>query len=441
MNRPSRRTVLRQGLGALSAAAVGSWTGAEPAPILPLEPAPAGTPDEVARDEAYWARVRSAFRFESRYVWLSHGPGSAVPQAVLDRMKGYVDTLAHEPAHDAPAFRDLKESGSSQALRERMARTFGCDPAEIALTRNAMEGLATCLLGYDLKPGDEVLTTRLDYDACIAILRQRERRDGIRLKLVSIPAPAATAGEVVAAFEEAITPRTRMMLACHMLTGNGQVLPVRELAALARRRGILLVVDGAHSIGHLDFRLADLGCDCFAGSLHKWFLAPRGTGMLYIRRDRIKEIWPIFAPYSKRADTDIEKFEEVGTVSLAVPAVLPEVFDLHDALGARNKEARLRYLRDRWAEPLARHERVRFRTSFDPRWSCAMAGFTIQGFDVMQLRTMLREQYGLWVRSFEEAEQPEVKGINVGANVMNSLAEVDRLVAAIDELTRKGSGG
>ena len=397
----------------------------------PVRPTSASAaPDQVARNENYWSSIRSLFDLDLNMFGSPTGREERFPKRFLiairvlwARCRRARPGTSRGPWH--------QRNGSSQALRQRMAKTFGCESSEIALTRNAMEGLANCLLGYDLRRGDEVITTQLDYDACISILRQRERREGIRVKVITIPVPALNGNDVVSAFEKAIGPNTRMILACHMTTGNGQILPIADIGRLARRKNIFFVVDGAHTPGHLDFRIKDLECDAFAGSLHKWFMAPRGTGLLYIRNERIKDVWPIWAPDTELPDNSIEKCEAVGTTQLAGPAVLPLVFRFQESIGIVNKEARLRYLRDRSANPLRQHGRLKFLTDFDPTRSCAITSFQVLGTDPVELKRTLRKKYQLRVRSFREQEQPSISGVNVGASLTNSVEEVERLAEAI----------
>jgi isopenicillin-N epimerase len=328
--------------------------GATAAALSALPTTGTGAPD----DEPYWAHVRDLFPTRSGPTNLLNSGGGATPQAVVDRLKRLIQITAEGGEKLDPALREYNESGASPRNRALMAQAFGCDADEIAFPRNAMEGLALGLLGVDLGPGDEVVTTRVDYDTCIEILRQRERREGVRLKLIDIPLPARTTEEVVAAFEGAIGKRTRMILFCHQLDKNGQVLPVRAICDMARRRGVVTVVDGAQSVGQVAVALRDLNCDVYATSLHKWFYAPRGTGFLYVRRDMIERFWPIWASWSGKPANSIAKFEDYGTCMKAVGATLPDVIAFNAELQPRRKEARLRYLRDRWSRSRTRRTSV-----------------------------------------------------------------------------------
>lgn len=387
-------------------------------------------------DEGYWAEVRKAFPPPVGPVHLANSGGGACPTATLDIIARYQRIAAAGGEGSDPALAELKESGSSLGIRNAMAAAFGCGADEIALTRNAMEGLAIGLLGIDLKPGDEVLTTRADYDSCIQILRQRERRDGIRLKLIDIPMPAATDEEIVTAFEAGCSSRTRVILMCQMYNKNGQIIPVSRITDMARRRGIMTIVDGAQTIGQLDFRIADLGCDVFASSLHKWFYAPRGTGFVHVRRDMIAKVWPLWPSWSGKPATSIEKFEDYGTVSKAIPAALPSVFAFNAHIGAARMEARLRQLRDLWLEPIMKSGRVTLLTDRDPRRSCAITAFSVAGIDPDRLAAELRERHGLVIGFIKLAEMPELTGNYLAANLANSPEQLARFVDAFQSAVR-----
>ena len=391
-----------------------------------------------ADEEGFWADVRDAFPASSGSVHLANSGGGTCPTVTLDLIARYQRIAAAGGEDTDPVLAALKESGSSSAIRETMASTFGCGVDEIALTRNAMEGLAIALLGVDLRPGDEVLTTRADYDSCIQILRQREARDGIRLKLIDIPMPASTDEEVVAAFEAACSPRTKLILMCHMYNKNGQIIPVRKITDMARARGIFTVVDGAQSTGQIDFRLADLGCDVFATSLHKWVYGPRGTGFIYVRRNMIERVWPIWASWSGKPATSIEKYEDYGTVSKAVSAALPSVFAFDARIGAARKEARLRTLRDLWLDPILTSGRVTLLTDRNPARSCAITAFRVDGMEPERLAADLRERHGLLIGTIKLADKPGFKGNYLAANLRNSPEQLARFADAFRSVVNRG---
>src|SRR5262249_45930814 len=265
-----------------------------------------------------------------------------------------------------------------ETIRTGLAELFGCDREEIAITRNASESLETLLLGMDLKSGDEVLTTTQDYGRMLTTIRQREQREGIKLNLIKIPIPPRDINEITAAFERAITPRTRLLQMAHMVNITGQITPVKAVCEMARARGIETIIDGAHSFAQFEFKQKDLGCDYYGTSLHKWLYAPKGTGLLYVKRDKIEKLWPLMAAESKQA-TDIRKFEEIGTHSAAPKLAIGEALVFYNGIGAKRKEARLRYLSRHWMNRLKDVPKIHFNTSFDPSQMCAIANVQIEG--------------------------------------------------------------
>jgi len=267
-----------------------------------------GSADALAADESFWFEVQQAFTADRSLVNLNSGGVSPSPAVVQEAMKRHLDYSNTVPPFTM--WRILEPQ--REPVRRRLGRNFGCDPEEIALTRNASEGLQICQLGMDLERGDEVLTTTQDYGRMITTFKQRERREGIRLVQFQVPIPAEDPAEIVRLFESHITDRTRVILMCHMINITGQILPVRDVVQMARSHGIPVIVDGAHSFAHFEFTHQDLDCDYYATSLHKWLFAPHGTGMLYVRKDKIADLWPMMAA-PEGMDDDIRKYEEIGT--------------------------------------------------------------------------------------------------------------------------------
>ncbi len=389
-----------------------------------------GTPAEIAQDESFWFEVQQAFTVDRSLVNLNNGGVSPAPAVVQEAMKRHLDYSNEAPVYTM--WRILEPQRES--VRKRMARRFGCHAEEIALTRNASEGLQICQLGFDFKPGDEVLTTTQDYPRMITTFKQRERREGIKLRQFSIPIPAEDPAEIVRLFEQNITPKTRVILMCHMINITGQILPVKQVVQMARKRGIPVIVDGAHSFEHFDFTHADLDCDYFATSLHKWLFAPHGTGMLYVRRDKIAGLWPMMAAPEKM-DDDIRKYEEIGTHPAANYIAIADALTFSQGIGAKRKEARMVYLRDRWAKRLLQHDRVRLHTSLKPGFACGLATVQIEGIDPGDLAGYLWQQHRIIVVGIKH---DEFEGIRVTPNVYSTLEEVDRFADAMETIIKEG---
>ena len=280
-------------------------------------------------------------------------------------------------------------------VRRRLARTFGCDPEEIAITRNASEALEIVQFGLDLKRGDEVITTNQDYPRMISTWQQREDREGIVLKQVTFPVPPPSLDFLAKRIEEQITPRTRVIHICHMTNRTGQIFPVKQISRMARERGIEVIVDGAHSFCQFPFQQSDLDCDYFGTSLHKWLLAPIGTGMLYVKKSKIGKIWPMMAAERTLKD-DIRKFEQIGTHPASQRNAITEALTFHESIGVERKAARFRYLRDRWANRLRGQKGVRILHSDDPQQSCAIGFVGIEGIDSGKLTSYLFNHHRVW---------------------------------------------
>ncbi len=425
----------RQFLGAMAPPAMATAAAVTFRPaslprILEVISGHTGTPEEIARDEDFWREVQQAFTVDRSLVNLNNGGVSPAPQIVQAAMKRHLDYSNEAPVYTM--WRILEPQ--REAVRRRLARAFRCSNEEIALTRNASEGLQICQLGIDLKPGDEVLTTTHDYPRMITTFKQRERREGIRLVRFPLPIPAEDPDEVVRLFEKNITPRTRVILMCHIVNITGQILPVKKVVTMARERGIPVIVDGAHSFAHFAFTHDDLDCDYYATSLHKWLFAPIGTGMLYVRKDKIKDLWPMMAA-TDTMDENIRKFEEIGTHPAANYLAIAEALTFHHGLGAERKEARLRYLTNAWAEPLLRHDRVRLHTSRMPAFSCAIATVQVDGIDPGKLGAHLWQKHRIIVTPIKH---PEFEGMRITPSVYTTPEEIARFIDAMEDVIRNG---
>jgi selenocysteine lyase/cysteine desulfurase len=389
-----------------------------------------GTPEEVAADESFWFEVQQAFTVDRSLVNLNNGGVSPAPAIVQEAMKRHLDYSNEAPVYTM--WRILEPQ--RETVRMRLARAFRCDSEEIALTRNASESLQICQLGFDLKPGDEVLTTNQDYPRMITTFKQRERREGIVLKQFSFPVPAEDPKEIVSLFEQNITPKTKLILMSHMINITGQILPVKPVVQMAREKDIPVIVDGAHSFAHFDFTQEDLDCDYFATSLHKWLFAPHGTGMLYVKKDKITGLWPMMAAPDKM-DEDIRKFEEIGTHPAANYLAIADALTFHQGIGAKRKEARMIFLRDRWAKRLLQHDRVRIHTSLKPGFAVGLATVQIEGIDSVELTDYLWKKHRIIVTAIKH---DEFEGIRVTPNVYSTLEEIDRFCDVMETVIKKG---
>jgi len=388
------------------------------------------TPEQAAMDEDYWAIIQNAFTVTRGIVNLNNGGVSPSPRIVTEALIRYL--WQQEDATAYTMWQILEPQ--SETIRTGLAEMFGCDREEIAITRNASESLEILLMGMDFKPGDEILSTTQDYPRMLTTLRQRERREGLVLKLVQIPIPPKNLDEITAAFEKGITPRTKLILISHQVNITGQITPVKAVCEMARAKGIETIVDGAHSYAQFDFKQKDLGCDYFGTSLHKWLYAPKGTGLLYVRREKIAKLWPLMAAETKQAE-DIRKFEEVGTHSAAPRLAIGEAMLFHNSIGGKRKEARLRYLSRYWMNRLKDVPKIRFNTSFAPEQSCAIANVNIEGIDPYAIGNYLFAKHHIFTTPILHEE---FKGIRITPNVYTTLGELDRFCELMEQIARKG---
>lgn len=388
------------------------------------------TPQQVATDEDYWSVIQNSFSVTRGIINLNNGGVSPSPRIVTEALVRYI--WQQEDATAYTMWQILEPQ--SETIRTGLAELFGCDREEIAITRNASESLEILLMGMDFKPGDEILTTTQDYPRMLTTLRQREQREGLVLKLIKIPIPPKNLSEIVKAFEKGITPRTRLILIAHQVNITGQITPVKAVCEMARARGIETIVDGAHSFAQFDFKQKDLGCDYFGSSLHKWLYAPKGTGLLYVKRDKIAKIWPLMAAESKQSN-DIRKFEEIGTHSAAPRLAIGEALLFHNGIGGKRKEARLRYLSRYWMNRLKDVPKVSFNTSFDPAQSCAIANVNIEGVDPTAIGSYLFNKHRIFTTPIIHEE---FRGIRITPNVYTTLGELDRFCNVMESIARNG---
>ena len=381
------------------------------------------TPESLATDEDYWKQIRSAYACDPKLVNLNNGGVAPAPTAVLD-----AEIEAIRYSNQLPAYRmwhDLEPE--IEDVRKRLARMWGADPECIAITRNASESLQIAQFGLDLQPGDEILITSQDYPRMITTWQQRERREKIVMKQVDFAVPVANPADLVRLYDKNITPKTRVIHVSQVVFMTGQIFPVKEICALARSRGITSIVDGAHAFAHVPFQFSDLDCDFYGASLHKWLSAPIGTGMLYVRKERIEKHWALMAA-PESMDKNIRKFEEIGTHPAAMHNATLQALEFHEHIGAERKFARLRYLKQRWAERLTQVPGAKMLVNLDANQSGAFGTIHFDTVAPGKLADALLTKYNILVTPIVA---PSLNGIRVSANVYTSTEEIDQFCEAV----------
>ncbi len=392
---------------------------------------PSRSAADLADDEDFWFTVQQAFTVDRNNINLNNGSVAPSPRSVQQAQRDYLALTNMSPSH----YVDEMLYPEFEVVRRRLAARFGCDAEELAITRNTTEALEIVQLGMPLARGDEVLTTTQDYPSMHTAWRQREQRDGIVLRLITFPVPPQSPDELVRRFEEAITPRTRVLHLSHVTFTTGQIFPVQRICRMARQRGLEVVVDGGHSFAQFPFTRDELDCDYYGTSLHKWLSAPVGTGFLYVRRAKIPTIWPLFAA-PQEMQANIRKFEMIGTFPVHVRNPITEALDFHEAIGPARKAARLRFLRRRWAQHVSQFRTVTLLTPDDDAQSCALGALSIAGITGPQLVDHLMLRHRIHVRA--RVVPNEFSAIRVTPNVYTTVAEVDAFARAIEQVATKG---
>jgi selenocysteine lyase/cysteine desulfurase len=422
----SRRRFL--GAGTSGAVAIAAFTNDSLARAAAAAGRAVETPAaDVAKDESFWREIQQAFTLDRTIVNLNNGGCCPSPRVVHDALKRYLDVSNQAPVYHM--WQILEPN--IETVRRRLAASFGCDPEELAITRNASEALQIAQLGIDLAPGDEVVTTNQDYGRMLDTWDQRARRDRITVRKIAFPVPPPSMDDLADRLISAIGPKTRVLHFCHITNLTGQIFPVKKICDAARAKGVKTIVDGAHAYAHFPFTLADLGCDYYGTSLHKWLLAPIGTGFLYVRREHIEPLWSL-TPAPAGRTKDIRKFEEIGTHPAANHNAIAEALTFHEGIGIERKAARLRYLRNRWAERLKTTGRFRIHTSLDPAQSCAIGTVQVLGVETGKAVQQLWEK---WRIIATPINHPEYTGIRVTPNVYTTLEEIDTFAAAMERVS------
>lgn len=382
------------------------------------------SPDDLASEEDFWYYIQQSFTVSPYLINLNNGGVSPAPKTVQDAMKRYYDLC-----NEAPSFYMWRELDKGrEPLRKSLAAIAGCSAEEIAINRNSSEGLETVIFGLQLKPGDEVVAAKQDYPNMINAYNQREMRDGIKMVWINLDLPSEDEDYLVQQYVKAFTAKTKVVHVTHIINWNGQILPVKKIAAEAHKRGIEVVVDGAHSFAHFNFKVPDLGADYFAASLHKWLYAPIGTGMLYVKKEKIKNLYPLFATSENPLKDDIRKFENLGTRPFFIEQAIGKAIEFHDMIGIERKEKRLHYLKNYWMEKVKDIPKVRLNTSLLPQWGCAIGNVGVEGKKPGELDSYLLDKYKVHTVAIT---WENIVGVRITPNVYTTTKNLDVLVEGI----------
>jgi len=384
------------------------------------------SPDVAASDEELWARMAQAYTVSANILNLNNGGVSPQPKVVQDAVDRY-----YHLSNEAPSYYmwQILDRGR-ESVRRKLADLAGVSPDEVAINRNTTEALGTFTWGIDLKRGDEIVMTKQDYPNMIHAWKQRELREGVKINWINVDLPFDTDDAIVNQYINATTSKTKIWHITHLITWSGQIFPAAKLCAEGRKRGITTLVDAAHSFAHLDYKVTDLGCDYFGTSLHKWLCAPFGTGMMYIKKDKIASTWPIF-PTDKPQSPDIRKFEALGTRSFAPEQAIGQAIDFHNAIGGKRKQERLQYLKTYWCNAVVKNSRVKLHISLKPEYSCAIGTFSIEGITPGDIVSKLFSDYQIHTTGIV---WENISAVRVSPNVYTTTKDLDRLIDAVGKI-------
>ncbi len=392
--------------------------------MLP-EPAPATTGNA---EEDYWLTVRAGYIIRPEYINLENGFYCMMPQEIFKKYDGHIRAINVQGAH----YMRTQQAENKKKVAVKLAELAGCSADELIITRNTTESLDMIIAGLDWKPGDEAVMAHQDYGAMLDMFAQVSRRHGVVCKKISVPANPQTDEEVIAVYEKAITPKTKLLMVCHMINITGQILPVKKICDMAHKHGVQVMVDGAHAFAHIQYRIDELGCDYYGCSLHKWLSAPLGSGMLYVNKKHIPNIWPLFAEEGKEKN-DILRLNHTGTHPPATDLAIMDAIDYYRAMGGERKEARLRYLQQYWTQPIKELPKIVLNTPAQPQRACAIANVGVKGMTPAQLATTLMDRYKIYTVAIDNVAAG-VQGVRVTPNVYTLTQDLDTLVRALKEL-------
>lgn len=378
---------------------------------------------ELAGSEDFWLGIRQGYKLKPDYVNFENGYYCFMPQVVMDH---YIELLRKVNYEGSYYFRTVQYENKKK-IAAKLAAIAGCLPDELIITRNTTESLDTVISGMNWKPGDEAVMAAQDYGAMLDMFAQMGKRYGVVNRIVSIPNHPTSDEEIVDLYARVITEKTKLLMVCHMINITGQILPVRKICDMAHSKGVPVMVDGAHAFAHIQFSIADLNCDYYGASLHKWLSAPLGAGILYVRRENIGKIWPLFGEEGKGAD-DILRLNHTGTHPVATDLAIDHALDYHQNIGIERKEARLRYLQNYWTSRVRAMQHVVLNTPADATRACGIGNVGIKAMSPGDMAKTLLSKHKVWTVAIDGAG---VHGCRITPNLYTSTQDLDILVEAI----------
>jgi len=383
-------------------------------------------PNLLAEDESFWAEIRKGYNLKTDYINLENGYYNFLPQVLLDKYMGHIREVNLQGSY----YMRTVQFDNKKKMVEKLGTLLGCGADELVITRNTTESLDTIIAGFPWKAGDEAVMAEQDYGAMLDMFKQVAKRHGVVNKIISIPNHPKSDEEIVELYANAITPNTKLLMVCHMVNITGQILPIKKICEMAHSKGVDVLVDGAHAVAHIQYNIKDLGCDYYGASLHKWLSVPLGAGILFVKKEKIKKIWPLIAD-SPKAEDDISRLNHTGTHPVATDLTISDSIDHYNMIGAARKEARLRYLQLYWTSKVRNLPHVVLNTPAAESRSCAIANVGIKDMKPAVLAETLLKKYNIFTVAIDYAN---VQGCRITPNLYTTTKELDVLVQALKEL-------
>ncbi|HWY10661.1 MAG TPA: aminotransferase class V-fold PLP-dependent enzyme [Bacteroidia bacterium] len=381
---------------------------------------------ELASDEDFWLSIRKGYKLKPDYINLENGYYSIQPQEVLE---AYIDHVREINLQGAYYMRTVQYENKNK-MAAKLSELAGCTKEELVITRNTTESLDMIIGGMNWKEGDEAVMAEHDYGAMLDMFKQINKRYGVVNKIISVPLDPKTDEEIVEVYAKAITPKTKLLMVCHMINITGQILPVRKICDMAHAKGVTVMVDGAHAFAHINFKLPDLNCDYYGCSLHKWLSVPLGAGFLYCKKDTVSKIWPLFAETEKN-ENDISRLNHTGTIPVHTDLAIANAIDFYNKIGAQRKEDRLRYLQNYWTGKVRTLPKIILYTPEDPKRSCGIANVGVKDMKPALMAETLLKKYKIYTVAIDSKG---IQGCRITPNVFTTTAELDEFVKALKEM-------
>ena len=379
-------------------------------------------------DSEFWNKIRDHYDLKPDYINLESGYYNIIPKPILENFIKHVKMVNYEGSYYMR--NNLIEN--KDKLTKRLGSVFGSNKDELCITRNTTESLDLIIGGFTWNKNDEAIYAKQDYGAMISMFEQISARYGVKNKIISIPNHPESDEEIVKLYESKITSKTKLIMVCHMINITGQILPIKKICEMAHSYGIDVMVDGAHCIGHFNFKISDFNCDYYGSSLHKWLATPLGAGLLHVKKDKISKIWPLLGDSNKNLN-DIKRLNHIGTHPVHTDLAINNSIDYLEWIGIKRKEKRLRYIKNYWANRLKNVKNIIINTPFQENRSCGIGNIGVKNLAPEKLAKILMEKYKIFTVAIDYAN---VKGCRISPNVFTNTFELDKFVDSMIAISK-----